>query len=183
MEMSAEKRALDIIYKRRDRYEIPDWQREEVWSRRQKQLLIDSILRGWKLPKFYFVKTASDPNEYEVVDGQQRLMAIFEFLDNELPLSRESAEEFGAQYKEGLPEHVADRFDDFEIEFDEITGADEEELKVFFQRLQLGIRLTSSEKLNSVHSKLRDFTKKLSKHRFFREKVTASDRRYGHFAD
>jgi hypothetical protein len=33
MLMRAEKRALDKIYKRRDRYEIPDWQREEVWPR------------------------------------------------------------------------------------------------------------------------------------------------------
>ena len=30
MDMRAEKRALDKIYKRRDRYEIPDWHRK--WS-------------------------------------------------------------------------------------------------------------------------------------------------------
>ena len=181
MQMLPDKRALDKIYKRRDRYEIPDWQREEVWAEPKKQLLIDTILRGWKLPKFYFLKTASDPTEYEVVDGQQRLMAIFEFFDNELPLSDESAKIFKAQYYKNLPEHISDRFDDFEIEFDEITDADEQELKIFFQRLQEGLRLTSSEKLNSVHSKLRDFSKKLSKHNFFKEKVTATDRRYGHF--
>ncbi|PYJ86443.1 MAG: hypothetical protein DME22_05285 [Verrucomicrobia bacterium] len=69
MQMRAEKRALDKIYKRRDRYEIPDWQREEVWSDEKKRLLIDSILRGWKLPKFYFLKVSSDPDEYEVVDA------------------------------------------------------------------------------------------------------------------
>jgi len=32
MKMRAGQRALDKIYKRRDRYEIPDWQREEVWN-------------------------------------------------------------------------------------------------------------------------------------------------------
>jgi uncharacterized protein with ParB-like and HNH nuclease domain len=69
--MTPGRQALDKIYKRRDRYEIPDWQREDVWDQRKKQQLIDSILRGWKLPKFYFVKTSED--EYEVVDGQQRL--------------------------------------------------------------------------------------------------------------
>ena len=78
MKMTSAKRALDKIYKRRDRYEIPDWQREEVWNKTKKQQLIDSILRGWKLPKFYFVKLEGD--QYEVVDGQQRLTAIFEFL-------------------------------------------------------------------------------------------------------
>jgi len=98
MEMRAESREIDKIYKRRDRYEIPDWQREEVWSPQKKQLLIDTILRGWRLPKFYFLKTSSNPDEFEVVDGQQRLNAIFEFMDDELPLSDNMAKEFKATY-------------------------------------------------------------------------------------
>jgi uncharacterized protein with ParB-like and HNH nuclease domain len=57
MKMTSPKRALDKIYKRRNRYEIPEWQREKVWEKGKKQKLIDSILRGWKLPKFYFLKT------------------------------------------------------------------------------------------------------------------------------
>jgi hypothetical protein len=65
MKMTSGKRALDKIYKRRNRYEIPDWQRGEVWDGAKKQELIDSILRGWKLPKCYFVKNAED--EYEVL--------------------------------------------------------------------------------------------------------------------
>jgi len=181
MEMRAEKRALDKIYKRRDRYEIPDWQRTEVWSRSKKQLFIDTILRDWKIPKFYFVKTSSDPDEYEVVDGQQRLITIFEFFDNELPLSKTSAKLFGAEYYKDLREKYSDHFDDFEIEFDEIYDADEKELKEFFQRLQEGLRLTSSEKLNSVHSKLRDFARHLAKHSFFKKKVSLSDKRYAYF--
>jgi hypothetical protein len=60
MEVRAERRALDKIYKRRDRYEIPGWQRSKVWSTEQKRRLIDTILRGWKLPKFYF---ASNPGK------------------------------------------------------------------------------------------------------------------------
>lgn len=116
-----------------------------------------------------------------MVDGQQRLLAIYDFFDNELPLSEDVAEEVGATFYEELPEPIADAFDDYEIEFDEITNADDEELKEFFQRLQEGLRLTSSEKLNSVHSKLRDFCRRLSKHDFFKKKVVASDKRYGHF--
>jgi len=179
--MTAQKRALDKIYKRRDRYEIPDWQREDVWDRTKQQGLIDSILRGWKLPKFYFLKTSSDPDEFEVLDGQQRLIAVFDFFDNELPLSKKSAAEFGAEYYNGLPTSIADRFDDFEIEYDQIEEAAEKDQKEFCQRLQAGLPLTSSEKLNSVHSSLRDFAKHLAKHQFFIEKVTASNKRYAHF--
>jgi hypothetical protein len=60
MKMTADKRAIDKIFRRRDRYEIPDWQRQKVWNKKKKQGLIDSILRGWKLPKFYFVKSSDE---------------------------------------------------------------------------------------------------------------------------
>ncbi len=178
--MQSMKRAIDKVYKRRDRYEIPEWQRQEVWSRSKKQNLIDSILRGWKLPKFYFLKLSDDPEGYEVVDGQQRLVTILEFFDNEFPLADDSAREFGGTYYQDLPDKYTDVFDDYEIEFDEIEDASDEEVKQFFQRLQDGLPLTSSEKLNSIHSKLRDFVMRQTKHSFFK-KVTASDKRYGHF--
>lgn len=179
MKMTAGRRALDKIYKRRDRYEIPEWQRGEVWNTETKQQLIDSILRGWKLPKFYFVKW--DDDEYEVVDGQQRLTAIYEFFANELALSDESAAVFGGPHYKDLKQKLSDAFDDFEIEFDELEDATEEDLKQFFQRLQKGWPLTSSEKLNSVHSKLRDFARSLVKHDFFKASVTVADTRLAHF--
>ena len=181
MQMRSDSRELDKIYKRRDRYAIPDWQREVVWPTEKKQLLIDTILRGWRLPKFYFLKVSSDPDEYEVVDGQQRLMAIFEFLDNELPISEQSAKEFRAKFYKKLPEAVSDRFDDYKIEYDEITDATDKDLKEFFQRLQEGLPLTSSEKLNSVHSNLRNFARRLAKHDFFKWKAAINDKRYAHF--
>jgi hypothetical protein len=179
VKMTSEKRAIDKIYHRRNRYDIPDWQRGKVWGREKKQRLIDSILRGWKLPKFYLIKTAGD--DYLVEDGQQRLTAILEFFANELPLRTEAASQFGARFYRDLPRKVSDPFDDFEIEYDVIEGATDEELKEFFQRLQEGMPLTSSEKLNSVHSKLRDYCLSASKHRFFKSTVATPDTRYAHF--
>jgi len=177
VKMTAGRRALDKIYKRRDRYDIPEWQRGEVWDEVRKKALVDSVLRGWKLPKFYFVRLNDE--DYEVVDGQQRLTAIYEFFANTLPLSDESAQVFGGPFYKDLKTKVADAFDDFEIEYDEIEDATEEELKEFFQRLQQGLPLTSSEKLNSVHSKLRDFCQKLAKHPFFTTSVSVPDTRLG----
>jgi len=181
MKMLSDERAIDKIWKRRDRYEIPDWQRQEVWDRPKKQQLIDSILRGWRLPKFYFVRVSDDPEQYEVVDGQQRLTAIFDFFDNQLPLAPKTAERFGGQSYKTLHPTVSDRFDDFQIQFDIIEEGDEREIKEFFQRLQQGLQLSSSERLNAVHSKLRDFARKLAKHQFFQAKVAIADRRYAHF--
>jgi hypothetical protein len=179
--MLSDERALDKVSKRRDRYEIPDWQRQEVWDRARRQQLIDSILRGWRLPKFYFLKVSNDPEQYEVVDGQQRLVAIYEFFDNALSLTTKSAKEFGGLYYKDLPTTVSDRFDDFQIQFDIIEEGAEKEIKEFFQRLQEGLPLSASERLNSVHSKLRDYVKALSAHAFFRQKVAIADKRYAYF--
>lgn len=181
MKMQPKGRELDKIYKRRDRYDIPTWQRGRVWRRQKKQALIDTILRGWKLPKMYFLKIGDNPEEFEVVDGQQRLQTIFEFFDNELPLSRGASEFYGGTYYRDLPDDVMDRFDDFEIQYDEITDATDEDLKLFFQRLQAGLPLSASEKLNAVHSNLRDFARELSEHPFLRNKTSVSPHRYGHF--
>ncbi len=179
MKMTPQRRALDKIYKRRDRYEIPEWQRGEVWDTPKKQQLIDSILRDWRLPKFYFVRNSEE--EYEVVDGQQRLTAIYEFFANELALAPDSATEFGGPYYKDLKPKYSDAFDDFEIDYDEVEEATEAQLKQFFQRLQGGLPLTSSEKLNSVHSKLRDFCKNLAKHDFLKNSTVVADTRFAHF--
>jgi hypothetical protein len=181
MKMTSERIALDKIYKRRDRYEIPDWQREEVWNKAKKQKLIDSILRGWKLPKFYFLLTGDGPKEYDVLDGQQRLTAVWEFFEGVLELPEQSASEFGGSTYEELPDDVSDAFDDYEINYDVIENAAEEDQKEFFQRLQEGLPLSSSEKLNSLHSKLRDYCAKLAKHKFFSETAVVSAKRYAYF--
>ncbi|WP_181443456.1 DUF262 domain-containing protein [Porphyrobacter sp. YT40] len=179
--MKSDRRELDKVFKRRDRYEIPDWQREEVWEESRKQLLIDSILRGWKLPKFYFVASKTEPVTYEVVDGQQRLATIFEFLSGELSLSDKMAKEFGSKHYKGLPDNISDAVDDFKIDFDIIEDATDEELMEFFQRLQSGLQLNSSEKLNAIPSKLKTFCKNMAKHEFFKNKVAFDNKRYAHF--
>jgi len=56
------------------------FQRKEVWDERQKSELIESILMGLPLPIFYFKQ--SDNSRYVVVDGKQRLSALFEYLTN-----------------------------------------------------------------------------------------------------
>jgi len=52
----------------------PDYQRPPAWTRKQKQLLIDSILREYDIPKMYWRSINRDDGvKFEVIDGQQRL--------------------------------------------------------------------------------------------------------------
>ena len=80
--MEIRSRAIDKIHKRRDQFRRPTSSERKVWADTKKRLLVDSILKGWHLPKFYFRKL--DNGTLECIDGQQKLSAIFEFFDNEL---------------------------------------------------------------------------------------------------
>jgi len=79
-----------LINERRSRIDPrPQYQRSPVWNETKKQLLIDSILRGYDIPKFY-LRATTGKFEHEVTDGQQRLRAIWSFLNNEFALGEES---------------------------------------------------------------------------------------------
>ncbi len=62
----------------------PDFQRNDVWSTRQKSELIESVVMGIPLPLIYLAENAD--GKLVVVDGRQRLTAFFEFLENKFRL-------------------------------------------------------------------------------------------------
>jgi len=160
--------SLIDIARDRERYIIPDWQRTEVWNLSRKQLLLDSILRGIKLPKLYFARIGQSEN-FDVVDGQQRLSVIRDFMLDQIPLADITTEDFkltGAYCRDLTPE-VQGIFHQFILEIDQIHDSTPQELREFFLRLQEGKPLVAQEKLNAVHSNLRDFTLELTQHEFF----------------
>jgi hypothetical protein len=179
MKMELRSKAIDKIYKRRDRIEMPDYQREEVWSKAKKQLLIDSILKGWHLPKLYFRKV--DENSFECVDGQQRLAAIFEFFEDQLSLAPDTATRFSATKYSDLSDEVSDAFDDYDVDIEEVEDVGDDELEELFRRLQLGTPLNTAENLNAISGSMREFCHQLSKEPFFTTKVTLRNNRYAYF--
>ena len=96
MEM-AELQQSTILYLYSDRKHIkinPEYQRMgDIWTIEKRQLLIDSILNGFDLPKIYFHKHSppkienNAPIKYSIVDGRQRLEAIWKFIDGDFPLA------------------------------------------------------------------------------------------------
>jgi hypothetical protein len=164
----------------------PDYQRPPAWSRKQKQLLMDTILREYDIPKMYWraVKRA-DGIEYEVVDGQQRIRTIWEFRKNEFPLSKDiddirGHKVAGMRYDD-LPLNVREIFDaypaDVVIVEDAMQSEQEDEVRDMFLRLQNGTILKAQEKRNAMTGSMRDFVKSVAKHPFF-EKCRFNNSRF-----
>ena len=63
----------------------PGYQRRARWDKRKKSLLIESFLMNVPVPPLFFFE--KDYNQYEIMDGRQRLEAISEFLDNKYALT------------------------------------------------------------------------------------------------
>jgi hypothetical protein len=161
----------------------PDFQRPAVWSLGQKQLLIDTILRGYDIPKLYWRKVGKSPERYEVVDGQQRLRAIFEFQAGGFSLPKDSDDIDGVVVSKmgyaDLPEDLRLAFDGYPLDVVVLSETSEDEVREMFLRLQNGTTLKSQEKRNAMPGKMRAFVKELSKHSFF-TRVAFADSRFTH---
>lgn len=180
MKITKEKKPLDKLYTRRNRYDLqPDFQRGEVWNSDKSRKLLDTIYKGWDIPKIYL--NVIDEETFEVIDGQQRLTAIFRFYDDKLELPNDINSIGGYTYQQ-LDDKSKDKFDDYEIDLVLIHEASEEEIRDLFLRLQLGVPTNTAEKLNAIAGKMTSFVKRLSTHNFFKNKVTIKNNRLAHFA-
>lgn len=135
----------------------PQYQRTSVWQLPKKRLLIDSMLRGYDLPKFYLRATPNDPMyEYEVTDGQQRIRAISEFMNEDgLKYALDKALIKGIntnnRYYADLAE-LKDEFDNYELNIAIIEETTPEEIRSLFARLQMGSQLNQVELRHAMAS-------------------------------
>ena len=61
------------------------YQRKLVWTKTEKASLIESLLLNYPIPLILLgvFKTIGEEDVYEIIDGMQRLNAIFSFIENE----------------------------------------------------------------------------------------------------
>lgn len=64
----------------------PSYQRNFIWSPDNQKELIDTILREYPLPNFFFYKKPD--GAFEMVDGQQRTKTIYRFIKGEITSSK-----------------------------------------------------------------------------------------------
>ena len=85
---SPSNRKISALYKDIKRENLilqPDFQRRFVWNNKHKEKFIDTILEGYPVPEIYVAQRGIDietiESEEVVVDGQQRLHTIVEYID------------------------------------------------------------------------------------------------------
>ena len=78
------------------------FQRQFVWAPKDQIALIETILLGYPIPELYLWQTATDPDSGEttlsVVDGQQRIRSVYNFIKNEFKLENRFLEYNAADY-------------------------------------------------------------------------------------
>src|SRR5690242_2731234 len=126
-----------------DRHEIvanKEYQRsEEVWPPAARSFLIETILLGYPMPKFYLYQKTdvkSRKTIKEIVDGQQRSKAIHDFYHGRFPLSKRSEVEraSGKRYDE-LDEALKGQFLNYQISADLFVTVTPSEIRETFRRI------------------------------------------------
>lgn len=148
-----------------------EYQRGAVWSNSQKQLLIDSILRDLDIPKVYLREIKHEQYKEEVVDGQQRLLAIWGFYNNEFKLSKDADkvgdQDIAGKKFEELDEDIKDDFESYALSIVTLREATSDDVAEMFLRLQNGTTLNAAEKRNAMPGDMKYFVRELAQHPFF----------------
>lgn len=194
------KNTVLYLYSQRDQiWTDPPYQRlGDIWTLDKKQLLMDSIINGFDIPKLYFrdyVALVDDAEgnpkyRYAIIDGKQRLTSIWQFIEGRYALSEgfeylrdPEVNAAGLTYSE-----LATQYPGLRLEFDQtplpvvtIVTNDEEIIEDLFSRLNEAVSLSAAEKRNAFGGPIPPLIRELVQHKFFIEKVPFSNSRYRHY--
>lgn len=196
-----ENKSISWILTQKDYIDFsPSYQRMgNVWSKGQKQLLIDSIINGFDIPKLYFhfmpQNNLKPIYNYGVIDGKQRLEAILDFVQDKFPLSTDFrylcndtanycldvAGKYFSEIDSIEPSIIAKLFQ-YELCIVFMDTDDPDIINETFIRLNSGISVNTAEKRNAIGGNLSKEMKKLyTESSFFTEIIAISNTRYAHF--
>jgi hypothetical protein len=153
------------LYKNKMLVANPEYQRGAVWSLTHKRKLIDSVLRGYPLPLIYLhhiKKTVAgmQREDLEIIDGQQRITALYEFAEGSFslfdPVKDDKQAKFPAFIKRqpcpwagmlfsALAEDLQNQFLDTSLPIAKIETTEANEVRDLFVRLQSGLPLNAQE--------------------------------------
>jgi hypothetical protein len=176
---------LDTLVKRIDRKSIkldPDYQRRHRWSPETSSRLIESLILNIPIPVIFLSQDVDVDDEvedttsrYTVIDGQQRLTAIYEFLKGKYSLqSLETLNELNGAFYKDLPSFLIRRLEERTIKCLRIDSTVDAQVKFdIFERLNTGsVKLESQELRNATaRGPFNDAIKELATEPVFRSLI------------
>lgn len=164
-----------------------------AWGTQQKNSLIVSILQNFPIGEIIRNKvTSSDgiSEEFEIVDGFQRITAISEYVNDNFALNPENSRKIVDYYQEyflksdnksdiailksfnsgtnirikfkNLPKTLQNKILTTEVSVATLSNWDNKEVIEYFRRVQEGKPLTNADKLHTIQTELTSKLKKLS---------------------
>lgn len=152
----------------------PTYQRRRVWLEQDKIRLIETILMGFIIPEVFFWPASVNPENGEsithIVDGQQRIDAIVDFIDGRFKLHAryflddEMREKYGNKSFAELPDEAKREIWTYRISVVDIDKSwSKAQITTMFYRLNLtNYSLNDQEKRNSKQSVFGDKAEALS---------------------
>lgn len=129
-----------------------DFQRKSVWKPIQKAELIESILMGLPLPIFYL--NQDKMGRLIVVDGRQRLTALFEYMSNTWALKGlKVLDELNGKKFSDLEPIVQSQIEDYQIQAHVIQPPTPDRIKfdIFDRVNRAGTQLNKQEIRNALY--------------------------------
>lgn len=129
----------------------PPYQREFVYDAKKREAVIQTILKGFPLNVMYWAVTGLEADEgaaYEVLDGQQRTIAICQYIQNDFAIKVDGTDRF---FRNLLPEQQ-DIIRNYGLLVYFCEGSDKDKLDWFTTINIAGERLTQQELLNAVYT-------------------------------
>lgn len=126
----------------------PEYQRNYIYADGKKDVaVIESILKGYPLGLIYFNQIGDE--QYEVLDGQQRITSIGRFVKNKFAIKDENGME---QYFDSLTDNIKQKISETKLLI-YICQGEEKEIKEWFKTINIaGVSLNEQELLNAVYS-------------------------------
>lgn len=127
----------------------PSYQRRSVWNEEYKSFFIDTVISNYPCPPVFLHQEISPDGQiqFNVVDGKQRLMAIFEFIDGAftVPEKAEKTHLRGRYFKD-LPDDVKVSFWGYILSAEYLPDTSDRTINNIFDRINRNVaRLTRQE--------------------------------------
>ena len=120
----------------------PPFQREFVYKDKERNAVIDSILKGFPLNVMYWADREN--GEFEIIDGQQRTISIAQYVEGDFS--------FKDLYFHNLPSDKKELIWDYKLTVYVCSGTDSEKLDWFKTINIAGKKLTNQELRNAVYA-------------------------------